>query len=154
VPIAARADIVVASAGGWPKDINLYQAHKTLENAAHAVRDEGIIILVAECQEGFGHPRFEEWMVSGDSPGELGRRLRAQFVFGGHKAAAIAKIRERPVHVFLVSSFEPGTVRAMGFEPHPSAQEALAAARSEMGQAASVAVMPHAGSTLPVIANP
>ena len=115
------------------------------------VRAGGIIILVAECREGFGHPRFEEWMVCGDPPDELLRRLRAQFVFGGHKAAAIAKIRGRSVRVFLVSSFKPGIVRTMGFEPYLSAQEALAAAQREMGQTALLAVMPHAGSTLPVM---
>jgi hypothetical protein len=35
VSVSVRADIVVASAGGFPKDINLYQAHKGLDNAAY-----------------------------------------------------------------------------------------------------------------------
>ena len=150
VPIDEPADIVLASAGGWPKDINLYQAHKTLENAAQAVRDGGIIILLAECGEGFGHPSFEEWMTCGDSPDALLERLQERFVLGGHKAAAIAKIRRRPVRVFLVSSFDAGVVRSMGFEPYPSAQEALAAAQGETGHAALLAVIPHAGLILPV----
>jgi len=150
VPIAEPADIVLASAGGWPKDINLYQAHKTLENAAHAVRDGGIVILVAECPEGFGHSVFEEWMTCGDSPDTLLRRIRQHFVLGGHKAAAIAKIRRRPVHVFFVSSLNADVVRSTGFEPHASAQEALAVARGEMGRGASLVVIPHAGSILPV----
>ena len=149
VPIAEPADIVLASAGGWPKDINVYQAHKTLENAAHAVRDGGIVVLVAECPEGFGHSVFKEWMTCGDSPDTLLRRIREHFVLGGHKAAAIAKIRRRPVRVFFVSSLNAEVVRSTGFEPHASAQEALAAARGEMGRAASLAVIPHAGSILP-----
>lgn len=40
------ADIVVVSAGGFPKDINVYQAQKALDNAQHAVRDGGIIIVL------------------------------------------------------------------------------------------------------------
>jgi nickel-dependent lactate racemase len=149
VPIARRADVVLASAGGWPKDINLYQAHKALENAALAVRDGGIIILLAECGEGFGQPAFAEWMTGGDAPEELLRRIREHFVLGGHKAAAIAKTLRRRVRVFLVSAMEPGLVRKTGLVPFASAQEALTAARNEMGHAASLAVMPHAGSTLP-----
>jgi len=151
VPLAEQAGIVLASAGGWPKDLNLYQAHKSLENAAHAVRDGGIIILVAECGEGIGHCRFAEWMTCADSPDELLRRLQERFVLGGHKAAAIAKIRRQRVRIFLVSSLDAGLVRAMDFEPYASAQEALAAAQSEMGQAALLVVMPHAGSTLPAM---
>jgi len=150
-PLAARADIVLASAGGWPKDINFYQAHKALENAAQAVHDGGIIVLVAECREGVGHSRFAEWLLCGAGPDELLRRLQRQFVLGGHKAAAIAKIRRRHVQIFLVSSLDADMVRAMGFEPYTSAQEALAAARSEMGQVALLVVMPHASSTLPML---
>ncbi len=149
VPIPRRSDIVLASAGGWPKDINLYQAHKALENAAAAVRDGGIIILLAECGEGLGQATFGEWMTSGAPPDELLRRIREHFVLGGHKAAAIAKTLRRGVRVYLVSAIPPDLVRRMGFLPFPSAQEALAAAQNEMGQAASLALMPHSGSVLP-----
>jgi len=149
VRLTQPADIVLASAGGWPKDINLYQAHKALENAAHAVRDGGIIILLAECREGIGHPRFAEWLTCGDAPNELLRRIQECFVLGGHKAAAIAKIRQRGVRVFLVSSLDAETVRTMDFVPCDSAHEALAIAQNKMGHAALLAVMPHAGSTLP-----
>lgn len=149
VPIPQRADIVLASAGGWPKDINLYQGHKALENAALAVRDGGIVILVAECGEGLGHSAFAEWMTCGDGPEVLLRRIREHFVLGGHKAAAIAKTLRRGVRIFLVSALQADLVRKMTFVPFASAQEALIAAQSAMGHAASLAVMPHAGSTLP-----
>jgi nickel-dependent lactate racemase len=142
---------VLASAGGWPKDLNLYQAHKALENAAAAVRDGGIIILVAECDEGFGHAAFAEWMTCGAGPDELLRRIREHFVLGGHKAAAIAKTLRRGVRVYLVSAIAPDLVRQTSFVPFTSAQQALAAAQNEMGHAASLALMPHSGSVLPSV---
>ena len=153
VPLARRADVVLASSGGWPKDINLYQAHKALENAALAARDGGIIILVAECSEGIGHPLFAEWLTCGEPPEELLRRIKENFVLGGHKAAAIAKTLRRGVRVFLVSALEPQTVKLMSFVPFGSAQEALAAAYGQLGQDATLAVMPHAGSTLPAVVS-
>jgi len=58
VQIPQKADIVLVSAGGYPKDINLYQAQKALDNAKHAVRKGGIIILVASCKEGMEVRRF------------------------------------------------------------------------------------------------
>jgi nickel-dependent lactate racemase len=106
---------------------------------------------LAECREGIGHPRFAEWLTCGDAPAELLRRIKERFVLGGHKAAAIAKILRRGVRVFLVSSLDAQTVQAMGFVACSSAQEALALAHAEMGRAATVAVMPHAGSTLPAV---
>ena len=69
VKVARKADIVIASAGGFPKDINMYQAHKGLENAAYFVRDGGVLILAAECRERMGNKTFENWMLRGIIPG-------------------------------------------------------------------------------------
>ncbi len=62
-PIEKKADIVIASAGGYPKDINVYQAQKALNNAYQAIRPGGTIILLAECSEGYGEPTFEKWLL-------------------------------------------------------------------------------------------
>ena len=47
VAISAKADIVVTSPGGFPKDLNIYQAQKALDNAKHAVRDGGVIVWLS-----------------------------------------------------------------------------------------------------------
>ena len=39
-PISERADIVLVSQGGAPKDLNLYQTQKALDNAKHAILEE------------------------------------------------------------------------------------------------------------------
>lgn len=41
VPVDSKADIVVASPGGHPADVNLYQAYKAVDNALHAVTGRG-----------------------------------------------------------------------------------------------------------------
>ena len=66
--IDRRADIVLVSQGGAPKDLNLYQTQKALDNARHAVRKGGIIILIGSCREGLGEKVFEEWMLSAPDP--------------------------------------------------------------------------------------
>lgn len=53
-----KYDMVVASAGGYPKDINFIQAHKSIHNAASYVKDGGVLILLAECIDGIGNPTF------------------------------------------------------------------------------------------------
>jgi nickel-dependent lactate racemase len=109
VDIPHRSDIVIAGTGGSPKDINFYQAHKALESARYFVREGGIIILVAECTEGIGNTTFEKWLLRSESPQEVIERIRSEFVLGGHKAAAIAKILQQ-AHIFLVSEMSDETV--------------------------------------------
>ena len=59
-----KVDLGLVSAGGDPKDINLYQAQKALDNCAGVVRPGGVLILLAECGEGYGSKVFQEWMIS------------------------------------------------------------------------------------------
>lgn len=154
VQLAELADIVVVSQGGAPKDLNLYQLQKALDNAEHAVRDGGTIILVGSCQEGFGQPTFAAWMKEAKAPHEVVERLGREFVLGGHKAAAVAKIEER-TDIYLVSDMEDSEVRSAFMEPFGDAQAALDAAIAKtqrtLGRDPRILVMPHGGSTLPLM---
>ena len=62
VKLDEPADLVIAGSGGFPKDINLYQAQKALLHAAIAVKQGGTIVLAAECREGVGSDRFTNTM--------------------------------------------------------------------------------------------
>ena len=146
------ADIVLVSQGGAPKDLNLYQTQKALDNAKHAVKDGGVIILIGSCREGLGERVFEEWMTTSPSPEAMIERIGRDFQLGGHKAAAIA-MTLRKARVCLVSDLEEEFVRSIFLNPMPSAQEALDAAFRELGADASVLAMPFGGSTLPRIRN-
>ncbi len=144
------ADIVIVSQGGAPKDLNLYQTQKALDNAAHAVRQGGVIILIGSCREGLGEEVFERWMTGSASPGEMIEKIQTNFQLGGHKAAAIALTLQKAT-VFLVSEMDDEFVRSLFLTPQPSAQEALNQAFAMLGKDASVLAMPYGGSTLPRI---
>ncbi|MGE5554356.1 MAG: nickel-dependent lactate racemase [Betaproteobacteria bacterium] len=148
VGLPEPADVVLASAGGFPKDVNLYQAQKGLDNARLAVKPGGTIILVAECREGFGDATFEQWMVEVGDPDAIIARLSREFVMGGHKAVAVALTLKR-ARVILVSSLPPELVRQAKLQPAESAQQALGEVLSD-GQA-TVAVLPYAGSVVPLL---
>jgi nickel-dependent lactate racemase len=151
VKIRSKADIVITTPGGYPKDINLYQAQKALDNAKHAVRDGGIIILLAACTEGYGEGVFERWIKESSSPDDLIRKIGMNFELGGHKAAAIALV-EKKARVFIVSDMPQEMSRKLYMEPFDSMDAALSNAFSALGNDALVLLMPHGGSTLPVLA--
>lgn len=147
--IPGKADIVLVSAGGYPKDINLYQAQKALDNAKHAVKRGGIIILVAQCGEGLGNHLFEKWITLAKTPRDIVARVKDDFELGGHKAAAIALILER-AEVFFVSDLRDELVKKMFMTPFSSVQEAVDCALTKKGAEAQVTIMPAGGSTLPI----
>ena len=148
IEIPSLADLVIATPGGLPKDINLYQTQKALDNARHAVRPGGIIILAGQCAEGFGERVFEEWLISAEKPADLLERVRTEFRLGGHKAVAIAMVLAT-AEVYFVSDM-PAEKAAMTFmKPFQDLEQAVSAAIQRLGESAKVIIMPHAGSTLP-----
>ena len=146
--IPQKADIVIASQGGAPKDINLYQTQKALDNAKHAVKDGGVVILIGSCKEGLGEKTFEEWMTSAKCSKDLIERIEREFKLGGHKAAAIAMVMQY-ADIYLVSDMDPDKVRSIFMTPFKTLEEAYAAAKEKCGEKAKVWAMPFAGSVLP-----
>jgi nickel-dependent lactate racemase len=149
----APVPIVVASVGGYPKDIDLYQAQKGMDNAARALAQEGTLVLVAECREGIGDPTFARWMKEESDPAARIGRLDEGFVLGGHKAAAISRVLLKASEVALVSTLPPWDVEQMGFVPYRDAQVALDAALARHGSSARTCVIPNAATTLPILTS-
>jgi len=145
--IGQRADIVLVSQGGAPKDLNLYQTQKALDNAKHAVRKGGIVILIGSCKEGLGEETFEKWMTS-YQPCDMIKKIETNFELGGHKAAAIAMVLEN-ADIYLVSELEDDFVKSIHLKPFHNVSDALQAAFAQLGTDAKVLAMPYGGSTLP-----
>lgn len=148
-PIPHRADIVLVSQGGAPKDANLYQTQKALDNAKHAVADGGTIIVIGACNEGLGSAKFEEWLVGSEKAHDMVERIGRDFQLGGHKAAAIGMVLDR-ANIDLVSEMDDDFVRSIFLNPQPSAQKAFDEAMEKYGPDASVIAMPFGGATLPI----
>ncbi|MGH9668427.1 MAG: nickel-dependent lactate racemase, partial [Bryobacteraceae bacterium] len=139
-------DLLIASAGGFPHDIDLRQAHKPLDAAVKALRPGGAILFYAECPDGSGHPLFEDYVRRFDDHRAMERALRERFAVGAHKAYWVARLgAEYDVH--LVSRLDPKFVERCHFHPvapedHRQALAALVAKASRVG------IMPHAGHVL------
>ncbi len=147
--IPHRADIVLVSQGGAPKDANLYQTQKALDNAKYAVRPGGTIIVIGACNEGLGSVKFEEWLTTASTSHSMVERIGRDFELGGHKAAAIGMVLEY-ADIDLVSEMDDDFVKSIFLNPRPSAQAALDAAFAKYGPEASVLAMPYGGATLPI----
>lgn len=145
VKIESKRDLVIASCGGYPHDINLIQAHKSLEMAAHACNDGGAIVLVAECGDGLGHSSFLNWFAEPDSRA-LEQRLRDKYEVNGQTAWSLLTKAER-FRIHLVSSLPDEQVRQMRMTPARTIAEVVAG----LDQDAAGYLMPRAAATLPRI---
>lgn len=150
VKLSEAADVVIAGAGGHPKDINMYQAQKALENAAAAVKPGGTIVLVAQCREGYGEDVFEEWIRQSNKLEDIFERFERQFVLGGHKAFAIARVLKEK-NVILVSDMPREDVEKLYFTYAASFQEALDQVAQRHGSNFKAYVMPQATLVLPQV---
>jgi len=147
-PIEKKADVVIASAGGYPKDINVYQAQKTLNNAYQAIKPEGTIILLAECLEGYGEPTFEKWIEEANTSDDIIKRLKNKFVLGGHKAYAIAKLAKE-VEVILISSLPSEKVRKLFFIPMEDISQAIEYIKEKYSEDFQAYILPSGNTVVP-----
>jgi len=106
-------DLVVASCGGFPKDINFIQAHKAVHHAAAFVNEGGRLILLARCPDGVGSTTFLPWFDMGWDAAfdRLGRRYQGN---GGTALAMMAKTNR--IRIGLVTELDAAVCRTIGVE--------------------------------------
>lgn len=107
-------DMVVASAGGYPKDINFIQSHKSMHNAARFVKDDGILILLAECRDGIGNDSFLPLFRKGGWDA-IFESLRINYAGNGGTALATLSKTSR-IKISMVTSLPAEECALMGAE--------------------------------------
>ena len=144
IPIGAQRELVIASCGGFPFDVNLIQAHKTLDMATRACVEGGRIVLLARCSEGYGRADFMKWF--GSDSISLAERLKTQYEVNGQTAwALLSKTEHYQIH--LVSELDDDDVRRMGMIPSPSLEESLKSIRVNT----TGYILPRGAAFLPVL---
>lgn len=150
VKITEPGDIVLVSCGGYPKDINVYQAQKTLENASQAVKKDGVIVFIAECPEGPGSDKYYEYARKYKTLPELKEALTANFEIGGHKAYAVARVTAR-CDVMMVTELSTEVSHELGFIKYESIEVALEKAMQKVKEDPLIYYMPEGSITTPII---
>jgi nickel-dependent lactate racemase len=135
-----RFATVVASCGGFPKDINFIQSHKAVHNAAMFVEDGGQLLLFAECRDGIGSTTFLPWFELGGFTAAFDRLSACYEGNGGTALAMMTKAKR--IRIGLVTSLEEKICQAIGVErvSHDEVARRLAGCREE----GSLAIIPNA----------
>jgi nickel-dependent lactate racemase len=148
-PLQTKADLVISSCGGFPKDINLIQAHKSMEYSSQAIKDGGVMILLAECRDGFGNATFFNWFRHKNLE-EFEAALREHYEINGQTAYSTLQKAQR-FRIILVSQFPERQVEEMGMIPALTLEDAMNIAVGMLPADWRAYLMPEAGSVLPVV---
>lgn len=138
-------DIVVASCGGAPKDICLYQAQKALDAARHCAAPGGKILLAAQCAQGIGDDRYESYVARFHTQEDLMRDFaQRDFQMGAHKAFLFGRVASN--HELVLHTDLPEADVARCLLRKGDAQTVLQAWLAQC-PAAKVGILTHANST-------
>ncbi|MGF7183997.1 nickel-dependent lactate racemase [Desulfitispora alkaliphila] len=149
IPISNQSDLVITSCGGYPKDIQLYQSVKALDNAAYAVKPGGVIILLSQCSDGVGSDDFANWFQYPQLE-SMKKALNAQFTMPGFVALRAASIMNS-AKVILISDLPDKVVQGVNMHPAKTVEEALQLATDLTGSPVSITLMPHGTLTFPIL---
>lgn len=117
IPIEENFDLVISCAGGYPRDINLYQAQKAMTTAAQFCKPGGKLILVAECRDGIGSVGYAQFMKNINTvDGVLDKFRQEKFALGAHKAFLTARI-QKTLQTYLYSALSPNLVTSLLYTP-------------------------------------
>ena len=142
--VAEKADVVIVSVGGYPKDIDFIQTHKALEHAKHAAKNGATIILLGQCADGIGNPYFLPWFDYPSIEAMEPAVRQADKVYA--QTAYSTRIKAEAFNIVLVSDLPEADVGKMGMTPKRTLDEALSTL--DRGKEILCHVMPEGSKTL------
>jgi len=149
VKVRKPVDIVIAVVGP-PKDINLYQAQNSLENAKIILKDGGILILVSPCREGIGPSTFYDLMSEFSTPQEILDRVESGYQLGYHKAVKLAQILKR-AEIWGVTDLPGAQLEAIFIKSFNSIQDAVNQAIRGLEKEPTMTVLMDSDRIVPVM---
>ncbi len=151
VRIQEQADIVIASAGGYPKDINLYQSQKTIDNAVYAMKQGGIAIILADCPDIKEPGEFFDWFRYPNAF-DMEKAVRENFLISGWVAVRQLEYADLG-HIILVTREKNiELARTAGVQGVATMEEALAIAYKKCGNNfPKITIMPQGANTFPIL---
>jgi lactate racemase len=154
VEIREEADIVIATAGGYPKDINLYQTGKTMDNAYYAMRKGGAAIILSECPDILEPREFSRWLEYPTTL-DLEKALRANFTIAGWVALKEQECNDKGPFILVTKKENRELLKQTPFTVVDSLEAALKAALEKCGaQRPKYTLMPQGANTFPLLKKP
>lgn len=154
VPATHPFDIVITTNSGYPLDLNLYQSVKGMSAAAQVVREEGAIIVAADCWDGIpDHGLYGQLLREADSPQELLDTIHAPgFLKQDQWQAQIQAQIQLKADVYVrTDNLRDDQIEAALLKPSSRIEATLGELLDRHGPQARICVLPEGPQTIPYI---
>ena len=146
VAVPEKADAIIASCGGFPKDMSLYQGTKTIDNVETGLKPGGTLILLIEARDGGGPAEYFGW-IDDLLGGTMEKRLREHFTVPGYIFLLNCEQAHR-YNILMLTSVPQETVAPMGLKAFSDVDELMKAAHLE---GKSLYVIPNGSTVVPYV---
>ncbi|MBY9015020.1 MAG: nickel-dependent lactate racemase [Candidatus Lokiarchaeota archaeon] len=147
-------DIVVCGNGGYPLDLNLYQAVKSMAIGEMGVKRGGTIISVNECSEGvgLGQDKFKELIFSDKDPEEIYHKiLKKEIVVPDQWEIQVLTRILMKSEIYLVSSMKEKEIGNIGLKYADTVENAIKNSLIKHGSNANILILPNGPQILPLM---
>ncbi|MCC3145919.1 nickel-dependent lactate racemase [Halanaerobium sp. Z-7514] len=148
IEIKEKAELVIASCGGFPKDMNLYQISKAIINSVRVVQKDGYLLLMGQGKEGIGHPEVKDILQNYNNNLAREKLLRKSFTIARFVGYLITTKIEN-INFILISELEQSQLNNTGIKVVKTLDAGLEIVKNEVGELPPAYIMPDAANTLP-----
>jgi len=148
-------DVVVTSNAGYPLDQNLYQCVKGMSAAAQIVKPGGLVVLAAECRDGFpDHGEFRRLLASASTPGDLLSSLqrRRETVPDQWQAQILARVLTHARVAVYTEGLRAPELKSAFLQPAEDISVAVAEEMRRVGPGATCCALPSGPETIATVA--
>lgn len=147
-------DIVICGNGGYPLDLNLYQAVKSMAIGEIAVKEGGTIISVNELSDGvgIGQENFRDLIFSSKTPKTLYEQvLNKEIIIPDQWEIQVLTRIMMKAEIYVVSSLKEEDIGNIGLKHADSVEEAIEASLKKHGRGAKMLILPNGPQVIPIL---
>jgi nickel-dependent lactate racemase len=151
-PILQPYDVIITGNGGFPLDLNLYQAVKSMALGELGVKKGGTVISVNECRDKVGQPKFNELINLGICAEDMFSKVTQGEIKCSDQweIQALARVLTH-ADVYVVSTMSEAELGKIGLKYAPTVEKALEKCREKYGNSMRVLILPDGPSIIPKI---
>lgn len=147
-------DIVVSGNGGYPLDLNLYQAVKSMGIGEIAVKEGGTIISVNECIDGIGigHDKFKDLIFSKMKPEDIYQKVLSKeiIMIDQWEIQILTRIMMK-AEVYVISTINKDELGNIGLKYAESIETAIRMSLTKHGPNARILILPNGPQIIPIL---
>ncbi|MGV8982841.1 nickel-dependent lactate racemase [Clostridium sp.] len=149
VTVKEKADLIISSVGGFPRDTNLYQSIKAMFAVGEALKEGGTLIVLAECSDGLGGDSdFKDMFLNYSLNLDREKELHSAYTISKFTSFFSCNMAEH-YNLILVSNIDGQLLKNTKLKTFKTLNDAIDYTYKEKGGKLRTYIMPNGTDILP-----